>query len=39
MAKSSHPNGFTADFNTLAGFGFYNIAQVVAADLKPLGIT
>jgi peptide/nickel transport system substrate-binding protein len=39
MAKSKHPNGFTADLNTLQGFGFYNIAQVVAANLKQIGIT
>jgi peptide/nickel transport system substrate-binding protein len=39
MAKSSHPDGFTADLNTLQGFGFYNIAQVVSANLKAIGIT
>ena len=38
MAMSSHPNGFTVTLVTLQGFGFYNIAQVVAADLKPIGI-
>ena len=39
MAESSHPNGFTFTLTSLQGFGFYDIAQVVAADLKPLGIT
>lgn len=39
MAQSSHPNGFTFTMDTLQGFGFYNMAQVMAADLKPLGIT
>ena len=39
MAMSSHPNGFTFTMTSLQGFGFYNISQVVAADLKPLGIT
>jgi peptide/nickel transport system substrate-binding protein len=39
MAESSHPSGFTFTLTTLQGFGFYDIAQVVAADLKPLGIT
>ena len=30
MAKSKYPNGFTADLNTLQGFGFYNLSQVLA---------
>jgi peptide/nickel transport system substrate-binding protein len=39
MAKSAYPKGFTFTMTSLQGFGFYDIAQVVAADLKPLGIT
>jgi peptide/nickel transport system substrate-binding protein len=38
LAKSAYPNGFSADFNTLAGYGFSEMAQVVAAQLKEIGI-
>jgi peptide/nickel transport system substrate-binding protein len=38
MAKSKYPNGFTADLNTLQGFGFYNLSQVLARDLQQIGI-
>jgi peptide/nickel transport system substrate-binding protein len=38
LAQSAYPNGFSANFNTLAGYGFSDMAQVVAAQLKEIGI-
>src|SRR5581483_148688 len=38
MAKSKYPHGFKGDFNTLAGYGDREMAQVIAAELKPIGI-
>src|SRR5262249_21959208 len=38
MAQSKYPNGFKEDFNTLAGYGYREMAQVIAAELKPIGI-
>lgn len=39
MAQSRYAHGATADFNTLAGFGFRDMAQVIKAELAPIGIT
>jgi peptide/nickel transport system substrate-binding protein len=38
MAQSRYPNGVSADFRTLAEFGFYDMGQVVASQLKQVGI-
>lgn len=39
MAQSRYAHGASADFNTLAGFGFREMAQVIKAQLAPIGIT
>lgn len=38
MAQSRYAHGASADFNTLAGYGFRDMAQVIKAELAPLGI-
>jgi peptide/nickel transport system substrate-binding protein len=39
MAKSAYPNGFNTSFLVLNSPAYVNMAQAVAAELKPLGIT
>ena len=39
LAKSAHPNGVTADFDFFSYGAIPNVAQVVAAQLRKVGIT
>jgi peptide/nickel transport system substrate-binding protein len=38
MAQSRYPNGTKAEFNTLAGYGFRDMAQVIKQQLARIGI-